>query len=88
MKKIIEDNNTEGLEKFLGEKVTLICCRYFYTGVLKGVSDTDVLLGDPGIVYETGPFDEKDWKDMQKIINDSKEWYVSRQAVESFGIMK
>jgi len=85
MKKIIDDVQGEGLEKLLGEKVTLFCCRYIYTGKLVGVNDTCILLQDAGIVYETGSLDTKDWSDMQKLPND---WYVSLQSIESFGILK
>ncbi len=84
MKKIIEEQGNEGLESLLGENVTLFCCRYIYNGKLKGVSETDVLLENASIVYETGSFKEKNWKDIQKI---SDKWYISRQSIESYGIL-
>ena len=40
MKKIVDDVDGEGLEKFLGEKVLLMCSNYFYTGKLIGVNET------------------------------------------------
>lgn len=86
MKKIIEQVEDEGLEKFLGERITLFCANYIYTGELKGVNDTCVLLGDPSIVYETGSFSESGWKDAQKL--PCNEWYVQISAIESFGKMK
>ena len=46
MKKLVEEVNGEGLEKLIGERVTLFCCRYIYTGKLIGVNDTCVLLDD------------------------------------------
>ena len=85
MKKIIEEVNGEGLEKFLGERITLFCANYIYTGKLMGINDTCALLEDAGIVYETGSFKEKAWKDMQELPNL---WYVMIQSIESFGIMK
>jgi hypothetical protein len=85
MKKIVEEINGEGLEKLLGERVTLFCQIYIYTGKLIGVNDTCVLLQDAGIVYETGAFTDNSWKDCQKLPN---EWYVKRNAIESFGILK
>lgn len=85
MKKIVEEVSGEGLEKLLGERVTLFCANYIYTGKLVGINDTCVLLEDAGIVYETGDFSDKSWKDMQKI---GKPWYVMIQSIESFGIMK
>ena len=85
MKKIIEETQAEGLEKLLGERVTLFCMNYIYTGVLTGVNETCVLLADAAIVYETGPFDEKSWKDVQALPND---WYVQTASIESFGKLK
>lgn len=85
MKKIIETQEKEGYENLLGERITLFCCRYIYTGKLVGVDDTTLKLENPGIVYETGSFNDKAWGDMQKLPND---WYVEQSSVESFGILK
>ena len=85
MKKIVNEVQGEGLEKLLGERVTLFCINYIYTGVLTGVNETCVLLADAAIVYETGPFDEKSWKDVQALPND---WYVQTASIESFGKLK
>ena len=86
MKKIVEQVEGEGLEKLLGEVVTLFCANYIYTGKLVGVNDTCVLLADPSIVYETGAFTTKDWADAQRL--PFPEWYVQIAAIESFGKMK
>jgi hypothetical protein len=86
MKKIVEEITGEGLEKLLGEIVTLYCCRYIYCGKLVGVSETDVLLENPGIVYETGPHDEKDWKNFEPLPNN--EWFVKIASIESYGVFK
>jgi len=85
VKKIIEETNPEGLEKLLGECVTLFCLNYIYTGKLSGVNDDCVLLTNPAIVYETGPFGEKEWKDAQALPHDL---YVMRACIESYGIVK
>lgn len=85
MKKIVQEVGVEGLDKLLGERVTLFCANYIYTGVLAGVNDTCVLLSDAGVVYETGPFSDKSWKDCQNLPGD---WYVQRGAIESFGKLK
>jgi hypothetical protein len=85
MKKIVEQVSGEGLEKLLGERVTLFCLNYIYTGQLTGVNDQCVLLTDASIVYETGELTSNAWKDAQKLPND---WYVSISAIESFGILK
>lgn len=85
MKKVVEIELGEGLEKLLGKRITLFCCRYIYTGTLSGVSETCVLLKDPSIVYETGPLTTSDWADAQKLPHD---WYVQIAAIESFGELK
>ena len=85
MRKLLEDVPGEGLEKLLGERITLFCLNYIYTGKLVGVNETCVLLSDPAIVYETGPFTDAKWKDAQTLPH---EWYVMKSAIEGFGIVK
>ena len=85
MKKIVEEVNGEGFDKLLGERITVFCMNYIYTGKLSGINDTCILLTDPAIVYETGAFSEPDWKDAQALPNDM---YIQLSAVESFGIVK
>ena len=85
MKKVVEDAQAEGLEKFLGEKITLFCLNYIYTGRLLGVNDSCVLLAEAAVVYETGAFNDKSWKDAQPL---PQNWYVQRAAIESFGSLK
>lgn len=84
MKKIVEETG-EGLEKLLGERITLFCMNYIYTGTLIGVNADCVLLRDPAIVYETGPFTDKQWKDAQALPHDL---YVMKAAVEAYGLLK
>jgi len=87
VKKLIEVVEAEGLESLLGERVTLLCMNYFYTGKLLGVNETCVLLADkPAIVYETGSWDEKKWADAQELPTDKL--YVQRAAIEAFGKLK
>ena len=85
MKKIVTEVAGEGLEKLLSERVTLFCANYIYTGTLTGVNDSCVLLTAAAVVYETGPFGDKKWKDAQEL---PEEWYVQREAIESFGKLK
>lgn len=85
MKKIVDHVASEGLDKLLGERVTLFCLNYIYTGMLVGINDTCVLLESAAIVYETGPLNSKEWKDAQGLPHD---WYVMRSAIESFGKLK
>jgi hypothetical protein len=85
VKKIIEETNPEGLEKLLGETVMLLCLNYIYTGKLTAVNSDCVLLSKPSIVYETGPWSSKGWKDAQALPSDL---YVMRAGIESYGKAK
>ena len=85
MRKLVEDVSGEGLEKFLGKRITLFCANYIYTGLLVGVNESCVLLKDAAIVYETGELTSGSWKDAQAL---PKEWYVQTSAIESFGELK
>lgn len=87
MKKIVkvQEIEGEGLEGLMGERVTLFCQIYIYTGDLVGVNEDFVLLENPAIVYETGAFDEKKWKDAQSLPNSI---YIMKHAIECFGLVK
>lgn len=85
MRKIVEEVQGEGLQKLLGERVTLFCANYIYTGKLMGVNESCVLLSDAAIVYETGELCSKEWSDAQNLPHD---WYIQISAIESFGVMK
>lgn len=85
MRKIVEEVEGEGLDKLLGERVTLFCLNYIYTGKLVGINKTCVLLTDASIVYETGTLIDKSWKDAQPLPHN---WYVMLSAIESFGVLK
>ena len=82
---IVETKVGEGLEALVGQRITLFCMNYIYTGKLIGVNATCVKLSDPAIVYETGAFTDKAWKDAQALPNDL---YISTAAIESFGVVK
>lgn len=87
MRKLVEirEEENEGLISLMGAVVTIFCLNYIYTGKLIGVTDSCVLLENPSIVYETGSFDTKSWKDAQKLPNSL---YISTNCIESFGIVK
>lgn len=85
MKRLIEDVDGEGLEGLMGQRITLFCLNYIYTGKLVGVNETYVKLDDAAIVYETGPFSEPNWKDAQKLPHPV---YVMLRTVESFMLLK
>lgn len=85
MKKLIVKEPGEGLVKLLGERITLFCLNYIYTGTLAGVNADCVLLTQPAIVYETGAFTDAKWKDAQPLPH---ELYVMQACIESFGRVK
>ena len=85
MKKLVDEITGEGFEKLLGNRITLFCANYIYTGDLISVSDTCILLKNPAIVYETGDLMKGGWQNAQPLPN---EWYISKSSVESFGILK
>ena len=87
MKKIVtvQEVDGEGLEGLLGKRVTLYCARFIYSGDLAGVNDTCVLLENAEIVFDTGELNSKTWSVSESLPNV---WYVQRQAVESFGVLK
>lgn len=84
LKNVVEVEG-EGLTALLGQRVTFYCGVYIYTGNLVGVNNTCVKLEDAAIVYETGAFTEKAWRNAQKLPND---WYVQTASIESFGVLK
>ena len=86
MRKLTTEVENEGLEKLLGETVTLFCMNYFYNGKLVGVNETCVLLSEPKIIYETGKFSDSNWKDIQSMGVD--ELYIQKAAIESFAKTK
>jgi hypothetical protein len=87
MKKLvtIEEDSNEGLMALIGRRVTFFCMNYIYTGDLVGLNDTCVKLDNPAIVYETGAFTTKDWKDSQALPNSI---YLQCSAFEAFGEVK
>ena len=87
MKKLVSvtEVEDEGLMALMGERVTLFCMNYIYTGKLVGTNDSCVKLDDPAIVYQTGAFDNKEWKDAQSLPSSL---YVQIGAIESFGVVK
>lgn len=84
MKKIVtvQEVEGEGFVALLDKQVMLFCLNYIYTGKLAGVNATCVLLENPKIVYETGTFAEKNFKDAQAL---PFQLYIQTSAIESFG---
>lgn len=81
----VTEIENEGFVSLLEKNVTLFCMVYIYTGKLVGVNDKFVKLENPKVVYETGPFNEKNWKDAQQLPHDL---YVMLSSIESFCVLK
>ena len=86
MKVLTEVTQGEGLEGLLGEQVVIICACYIYAGKLVGVNTTCIKLENPKMVYETGTWTDKTWKDAQAL--GSKYHYIQTGMIESFGLGK
>ena len=86
MKKVVkvEEVEGEGLLALIGQDVTLWCMNYIYAGNLVGVNDTDVMLSNAKVVYQTGPLKDTGFEDAQDLPAD---WYVRIGAIESYGPM-
>ena len=87
MKKSVQvvEVEDEGFMALMDEVITVFSLNYIYTGKLIGVNDTCILLDSPSIVYETGDFNTKDWKDAQKLPN---QLYLQMSCIEAFGVVK
>jgi len=81
---IMESSQT-GLTEYLGKKITLFCCNYIYTGTLVALDKSWAKIEGAGIVYETGAFSEKNWKDMQPLPHPV---YIRLSSVESVMVLK
>jgi hypothetical protein len=88
MKKLVQvtEVENEGMLKLMGKRVTFFCLNYIYVGELIGVNDTCVLISNPAIVYETGVFTDKKYKDEQSL--NVPEFYIQKNCIESFGELK
>lgn len=86
MKRLVEETEDDGFSILLGEQVTLLCANYFYTGKLVGANSEFLELESPEIVYETGEWNTKTYKDSQAL--PCKTLRVRTAAIESYGKLK
>jgi hypothetical protein len=88
MKQIVtvQEVEGEGFEALLEKEVLVFGINYIYAGKLIGVNSTFIKLNGSRIVYETGPFTDKQYKDAQSL--PASEWYIQTSAIESFGLGK
>jgi hypothetical protein len=87
MKKLVkvEEVECEGFLALMGQTITIFSLNYIYAGKLVGVNDKFVKLENAHIVYETGSFTEKKFKDAQKVADD---FYVQLTCIESYAVTK
>jgi hypothetical protein len=85
MRRIVEEETEGEFDAMLGKSICLLCMNYIYTGILKGVNETHVELDDPKLVYETGNWNDSEWKHAQSL---SSPWRVRIDSVESWGAGK
>jgi len=87
MKKLVkvEEVEGEGFLALMGKTITIFCMNYIYAGKLVGVNETYIKLENAHIIYETGAYTDKKFKDAQKL-ND--EFYIQLNSIESFGVLK
>lgn len=85
MKVLVETREVteEGFLSLLGKNIEVFCGIYIYAGKLVGVNDKCIKLANPHIVYETGAFKDKKYKDAQPMEREFH--YISTGFVESFG---
>ncbi len=74
----------EGFLALLGQNVEIFCGVYIYAGKLVGVNEKCVKLANPHIVYETGVFLDKKYKDAQPMGREFH--YIATGFIESFGV--
>lgn len=73
----------EGFLSLLGKNVEIFCGNYIYAGKLVGVNTTCVKLANPHLVYETGAFLDKKYRDAQHMGREFH--YIASTLIESFG---
>lgn len=73
----------EGFLALMGKNVEIFCGVYIYAGKLVGVNATCVKLQNPHLVYETGEFLDKKYKDAQPMGREFH--YIATTLIESFG---
>ncbi len=77
----VEDNES-AFVGLLGKEVAIFSAVYIYSGKLTGVNGDCVALSNAKLVYETGAFSDKHWKDAQAL--PAKEVYIQKSLIESF----
>lgn len=83
MQVLVETKDKEGFHALLGKNIEVFCGIYIYAGKLIGVNDKCIKLENPHLVYETGAFLDKKYKDAQYMGREYH--YIACSFIESFG---
>ena len=86
MKKVVKRVSRRSFREYIGTVITVYCANYIYTGKLVEIDPLYLVLDNSGVVYETGPYSEPEWRDVQMI--PKGRWNVMLNSIESFGILK
>jgi hypothetical protein len=76
----------DSFAKVEGKDLVFFCARYAYCGHILKINEDYVVLEGAKLPFETGEFNTKEWKSIDKFPNGR--WSVMLAAVESFGILK
>ena len=82
MLRMVETEEGSGFEKLLGKPIIILSGVYHYAGTLVGINQDHLELEDPKLVYETGDWSARTWKDAQSLPSP---WRVMLQGIEAWG---
>jgi len=85
MKRLVEEIEDDGFTPFIGQRITLLCMNYFYTGKLIAMNEDFLELADAAIIYKTGAWVDKIWKDAQPLPGNVR---VRVATIEAYGVWK
>jgi len=74
-----------GVARYIGQPIILKCMNYFYYGTVVEVDAFCAVIEDCYAVFETGAFDDPNFKDAQRV---GDRFNVALQSIEAFGPSK
>jgi len=73
------------LEALVGKEIYVCCTSYAYGGKLAAIKGNLLVIEEPSIVYETGSWKDKEWRDAQRL--PTSRVHVNLRQIESvFGV--
>lgn len=82
---LVLNDSSVGLSEYLGKRITLFCSNYIYTGALVALDKSWAKIENAAIVFETGAFTDKTWKEAQALPHPV---YLRLSSVESVMVLK